>query len=201
MVAGSKLEDIRASLESKLRSSSIQDKSNALRRVGLAFTGQGSQYLGMGRDLLQFSTFRNNLYRFDAISQALGYPSNTPLVIQMEGNIGEMSVVMLQVATACIQMAMARLWQFWGIKPSVVVGHSLAEYAALNNAGVLSEADTIFLVGKRAQLIEDYVTINTHAMLAVSTSIETIKRTCGNLEYEIACINSPLETVLSGTNS
>ncbi|KAJ5784444.1 polyketide synthase [Penicillium pulvis] len=199
MVAGSHLEEIAASLGSKLTSPVVQRKARALQPVAFAFTGQGSQYIGMGRHLLHFSSFCTDMHRFDALSQALGFPSILPLVQQAEGDITQMSPVVVQVATTCTQMAMAKLWQSWGVQPRTVVGHSLGEYAALNVAGVLSEADTIFLVGKRAQLIEEHIPLNTHAMLAVSTSVKYINIICEGLEYEIACINSPSETVLSGT--
>ncbi len=53
-----------------------------------------------------------------------------------------------------MQMALVHLWTYWGLKPSVVMGHSLGEYAALYAAKVLSAADTIFLVGTRAQQLE-----------------------------------------------
>jgi acyl transferase domain-containing protein len=95
---------------------------------------------------------------------------------------------------------LARLWASFGIVPSAVVGHSLGEYAALNVAGVLSDADTVFLVGKRAQLLEEHCTLHTHSMLVARASVATVESTVAGMQYEIACINAPEETVLAGPN-
>ena len=198
MVAGSDLTGIRASLESKLASSNTQRKTRVSQRVAVAFTGQGSQYLGMERELLKITTFCGDLNRFDALCQTLGFPLIVLLIQHTETDIASRQLLVVQVGMMCIQMVMAKLWQSWGVVPSTVIGHSLGEYAALNIAGVLSEADTIVLVGNRAQLIQEHISANTHAMLTVNTSVEEINIICENLEYEIACINSPFEMVLSG---
>ena len=200
LVSGSELAEVHAQLKNKLSSPDIQTRSRAAQRVAFAFTGQGSQYLGMGRELLQFSSFRSDFDRFDVIAQRQGYPSISPLVRQSTGDIADLPPLVAQLGTTCIQMAMARLWKSWGIQPCAVVGHSLGEYAALNIAGVLSEADTIFLTGKRAQLLQEKIAQSTHAMLAISTSVVEIHKLCDGLDYEIACKNAPTETVLSGTN-
>lgn len=60
----------------------------------------------------------------------------------------------MQLGLVCIQMALVCLWTYWDLKPSVVIGHSLGEYAALYAAKVLSTADVIFLVGTRAPQLE-----------------------------------------------
>jgi naphtho-gamma-pyrone polyketide synthase len=203
MVSGSELSEVHALLENKLVSPVVQSKTKASQRVAFAFTGQGSQYVGMGRELLKFSTFRSDIERFKGITQSLGFPSISPLIESIEssdGDISELQPLTVQVGTVCIQMAMARLWRSWGIEPCAVVGHSLGEYAALNIAGVLSEADTIYLAGKRAQLLQDDISSNTHAMLAIGAGVEEALSLCEGFEYDIACINSPRETVLSGTN-
>lgn len=85
--------------------------------------------------------------------------------------------------------------------PDVVVGHSLGEYAALNVAGVLSDSDTIFLTGTRAQLLEDQCSRGTHAMLAVKAVVSKIANHLDRKKFEVACVNAQEETVLSGTNA
>ncbi|KAE8371763.1 beta-ketoacyl synthase [Aspergillus bertholletiae] len=200
MVSGSDLAEIHDLLENKLVSPTVQNRTRAAQRVAFAFTGQGSQYIGMGEDLLNFSTFRSDIERFDGIAQALGFPSFLPLIESENKDISELPPLAVQVGTVCIQIAMARLWRSWGIEPCAVVGHSLGEYAALNIAGVISEADTIFLAGKRAQLLQEDICANTHAMLAIGTGVEEARSLCDGLEYDIACINTPRETVFSGTN-
>jgi naphtho-gamma-pyrone polyketide synthase len=200
LIIGSDLTEVQAQLEKKLDSPDVKIRSRAVQRVAFAFTGQGSQYLGMGRELLRFSTFRNDIERFDAIAQRQGYPSISPLLHQTAGDITDLPPLGVQLGTTCIQMAIARLWRSWGVEPCAVVGHSLGEYAALNIAGILSEADTIYLTAKRAEILQQNVTQNTHAMLAVGASAAEIRTKCGQLEYEIACQNAPTETVLSGTN-
>ena len=200
LVSGSEIAEIYAKLEHKLTSPSIQTRTRAVQPVAFAFTGQGSQYVAMGRELLTLSSFRGDIERFIAMVESQGYPSFRPLIEQSSGEIGDFDPLVVQVGTVCIQMALARLWRSWGIKPCAVVGHSLGEYAALNVSGVLSEADTIFLVGKRAQLLQSQVTPNTHAMLAVRADHAAIHQLCESLEYEVSCKNAPMETVLSGTN-
>lgn len=169
--------------------------------VAFAFTGQGSQYPGMGCELLRFQSFRKDLERLDVLCQKLGFEAILPLVEAEGGDISERPAATVQLASTCIQMAMARLWRSWGLQPVAVVGHSLGEYAALNVAGVLSDADTIMLTGTRATLLQQKCTQNTHAMLAVGASMDDVLTNdlCG-CEYEVACKNGPREVVFSGTN-
>ena len=87
---------------------------------------------------------------------------------------------------------------FRSVKPEVVVGHSLGEYAALNIAGVISASDAVFLVGSRAALLEKKCQSGSHKMLAVRATLEEIQKSTGDKPYEIACINGPKENVLSG---
>ncbi|KAL2862531.1 type I polyketide synthase [Aspergillus lucknowensis] len=200
LVSGSEIEEISTKLETKLTAPSIQTRTRPVQPIAFAFTGQGSQYPGMGREFLEFSAFRADIQRFNAMAEGQGYPSFLPLIEESGRDIADFDPLVVQVGTVCIQMALARLWMSWGMTPCAVVGHSLGEYAALNVSGVLSEADTIFVVGKRAQLLQQQVPPNTHAMLAIKADYADIRPLCEGFEYEVSCQNAPMETVLGGTN-
>ncbi|KAL4798015.1 polyketide synthase [Aspergillus venezuelensis] len=167
-------------------------------KVAFAFTGQGSHYTALGKQLFEDSeTFRNDVLEFNRIGQKQGFPSFLPLIDGSE-EAGSLSPVALQLGQTCIQMALARLWRSWGITPSTVLGHSLGEYAALNVAGVLSASDTIYLVGRRAQLLEELCTPGSHKMLAIAASVSSVKEKLGGENIEVACVNGPEATVISG---
>ncbi|KAL9071452.1 MAG: hypothetical protein Q9161_004169 [Pseudevernia consocians] len=168
-----------------------------------AFTGQGAQYLGMGRQLFETNTsFRQSILDFDHICVRQGLPSFKWLVTSSTSDESVPSPSESQLAMVSIAVALASLWQSWGIMPNAVIGHSLGEYAALCVAGVLSVSDTLYLVGKRAEMMEKRCIANSHAMLAVQSGSELVQQiihaektsTC-----EIACFNGPSNTVVSGT--
>ncbi|KAK5951062.1 polyketide synthase [Knufia fluminis] len=170
-------------------------------QMAFAYTGQGSQYTGMGKKLFETSSqFRADIEEFNEIAIRQGLPSIMPLV---DGSVEVQNLppTVVQLGMCCIQMACTRLWSTWGVEPSVVIGHSLGEYAALQAAGVLSVADTIYLVGKRASLLEKKCTAGTHAMLAVRCPVAGLQDVVANSQgkIEIACINGVSDTVLSGT--
>jgi iterative type I PKS product template protein len=168
--------------------------------ITFAYTGQGSHYTGLGQQLYELSRhFRADLKSFDDIACGLGFPSFMSLV---KGDVEakDLSPMIVQVGLTSIQMALTRLWASWGVKPDVVIGHSLGEYAALNAAGVLSVSETIYLVGERARLLQEKCTADSHAMLATKSSTSMLKETFS--EYpgvEVACVNGARETVLGGT--
>lgn len=171
--------------------------------VILVFTGQGAHYAALGMELLAHSRlFKSDILAFSDIAVSLGYPSILPLMDGSISNVNTLSAVTIQVGLVCIQMALAHLWISWGIKPNLVIGHSLGEYAALNVAGVISASDAIFLVGERARFLQDHCTINTHAMLAVRAPLSSISDLphAADSSVEVACINGPQDTVLSGTS-
>ena len=170
-------------------------------QVAMAFTGQGSQYTAMGKQMFETSKqFRDDIEEFNEMALRQGLSSIMPLI---DGSVEVQNLPpsVVQVGMVCIQMALTRLWATWGITPSVVIGHSLGEYAALQAAGVLSVADTIYLVGKRASLLETKCTAGTHAMLAVRSPVAGLQDVVANSQgkIEIACINGVSDTVLSGT--
>ncbi|KAL9609268.1 MAG: hypothetical protein Q9167_005952 [Letrouitia subvulpina] len=195
-IAGSNISKIKDSLLSASR----RDHAPSKARIAFVFTGQGCHYASMGKQLLEISaTFRSKINQFDAIARQQEFPSILPLIDGTVDDIQTLSTVVVQVGSVCVQMALLCLLRSWGIHPTVVLGHSLGEYAALNAAGVLSPSDTIYLVGLRAQLLEAKCHPSTHAMLAVNASLASIREFLDGSSLEVACLNSPEATVLSGT--
>ena len=168
-------------------------------KVVFVFTGQGAHYPSLGKQLFENSKqYRSDILDFDRIGRSHGFPSFLPLVDGTIVDVTQFAPFVLQLGQTCIQIALARLWISWGVSPSAVMGHSLGQYAALNVAGVLSVSDTIYLVGRRAQLLEEHCTAGTHSLLAAAASVTAICETLGVDRPDIACINGPRETVISG---
>ncbi|KAL5395849.1 Type I Iterative PKS [Paraphaeosphaeria minitans] len=167
-------------------------------KTAFTFTGQGSQYTALGKKLYdELDAFKTDIEQLDSLARMHQLPSFIPL---LDGtDVATLSPVVVQLGMACIQVALSRMWSAWGVKPLAVIGHSLGEYAALHVAGVISASDLVLLVGRRAQLLEEECTANTHGMLAVKGSVEAIKEALGSDMTEIACMNGPEETVLCGT--
>jgi acyl transferase domain-containing protein len=199
-VTGSDISQVQADLRSRLSGDFVPVLPDAP-KVAFLFTGQGSHYAAMGQELYENSTlFRESIVEFNKIAIIHGFPSFIPLIDGSVTDVQSISPVTVQVGLVCFEMAIARLWASWGIKPSIVLGHSLGEYAALSVSGVLSISDTIYLVGMRAQLLSDRCTAGTHNMLAVQGSTSSVMEALKDraTSPNIACINSPRETVLSG---
>ena len=167
-------------------------------RLVFAFTGQGGIYTGVGKELFEVSQhFRSDIFKLDSMAQALGLSSFLPL-LNPTVSITSLSTVQLQLGQVCIQMALYRLYRFWGLKPEAVIGHSLGEYAALYACGVLTTHDTILLAGRRAELMQQNCEAGTYAMLAVKASCSTVQDLVRDTRAEIGCINGPSDVVLSG---
>ncbi|KAF4553280.1 Atrochrysone carboxylic acid synthase-like protein [Elsinoe fawcettii] len=168
--------------------------------VAFTFTGQGAAHKSMNIELFHESpVFRTELLALDALVTAQGFPSVVPAIDGSHTQDYSHGAVVTQLMLVCTQIALAKYWQSLGIKPDVVMGHSLGEYAALQVAGVISASDAIYLVGSRAMLLEQKCKAGSHAMMAVRASVSKIEQDSFGKTYEIACINGPNETVLSGS--
>jgi monodictyphenone polyketide synthase len=168
--------------------------------VVFAFTGQGASHRSMDLALFRdVPAFRSQLLHLDSLCQAQGFPTIIPAIDGTFPHSYAHSPVVTQLALVCIEMALAGYWESLGVRPDVVIGHSLGEYAALYVAGVLSAADAIFLVGYRARLLEAKCQAGSHKMLAVRASLSQVQSNANGKLFEVACINGPQDTVLSGT--
>lgn len=122
-------------------------------KIAFAFTGQGAQYVGMGRALYERdSVFRETLDRSEASFERLtGYSLKQVL---FEDSALQKRAGCLQPALFVLGHALAQLWRSWGVQPAYVFGHSLGEYAAACATGRLGFDDGLALVAKRGALIE-----------------------------------------------
>ena len=175
--------------------------------VVFAFTGQGSQYVGMGGLLYRTSpTFRRMLDSYQRICDAQGIDCQFLDAI-LERNDAEATsaanTIKMQVATVALEIALARTWQSLGLRPSMLIGHSLGEYAALCVAGVFSVGDALSLACERATLIATRCPPSEAGMLAVGLPESTVRWRIRDLpattsNCETCCINAPSSTVVGG---
>ena len=203
-VAASSVEQVRKHLTSALASADSHKPipTTGPPPIAFAFTGQGASFKCYNLSLFHDSPFfRSQISHLDELAQSQGFPSFIPVLDGSHPKEHAHPPVMTQLALVCTEIALAKYWASLNVRPEVVVGHSLGEYAALHVAGVLSASDAIFLVGRRALLLEQRCQAGSHKMVAVRASLEQIETSAREHPYEVACINGPKETVLSGPST
>ncbi len=170
-----------------------------MEKVAFLFPGQGSQYVGMGKDLYERYPQVRDI--FNQSDEVCGF---SIAKLCFEGPLEELTkTVYLQPAITTLNLAILTLVRERGIVPRFCAGHSLGEYSALACAGVLSLGDCLAAVKKRGELMEREATRYPGAMAAVmgmdkerlSQIIEDVK---GEKALSIANYNSPDQIVITG---
>ncbi|MGC9443273.1 acyltransferase domain-containing protein, partial [Streptomyces sp. WG5] len=164
--------------------------------VGVLFSGQGSQCLGMGRRLYESSVVFARA--FDAVVAELDRYVERPLkgVVWGEDPGLLQRTGWAQPALFAVEVALFRVLESWGVVPGYLLGHSVGEVAAAHVSGVLSLADACVLVAARGRLMDALPSGG--AMVAVEASEAEVAGLLSSGRVSVAAVNSPGSVVIAG---
>jgi acyl transferase domain-containing protein/acyl carrier protein len=174
---------------------------SGIRKVAFMFTGQGAQYAGMGAaPYRQFGLFRQVVDECDRLFAAhLGRSVRDLLLGTAEDPEVIDQTLFTQSALFTLEYALARQWMAWGVKPNVLIGHSIGEVVAATVAGLFSLPDAVRLVAARARLMQSVRAEG--GMASVGAGAERVEPLlAAHPELAVAAVNGPESCVISGAS-
>ncbi|HJW88452.1 MAG TPA: ACP S-malonyltransferase [Dehalococcoidia bacterium] len=170
-------------------------------KVAFIFPGQGTQWVGMGKDLYQ--TFPSARQVFDEADESLGFDLSRLCFEGPEEKLRQTvyaQPAILTMSLACLEAAREMGLEPCMGKPAYVAGHSLGEYTSLVAAGVLDLPEAVSLVRQRGKLMQKASQQERGGMLAIlGLDLETVAEVCEWSGTEIANVNCPGQVVIAGT--
>ncbi|GIQ67177.1 type I polyketide synthase [Xylanibacillus composti] len=190
---------IQAANDDGKKGGTIRGRANPSPKTAFLFTGQGSQYAGMGRRLYASeSVFRSVIDRCDEVLtpilevslRAIMFGERTELLQETQ---------YAQPAIVALEIALAEQWRYWGIEPAYAVGHSVGEYAAAYVAGLMDMETVLRLVAMRGRLMDSVEEAG--RMISVNCGESEAREILANYwgQLDLAAVNAPDQVVLSGS--
>jgi acyl transferase domain-containing protein/NADPH:quinone reductase-like Zn-dependent oxidoreductase len=181
-------------------------RKNDAPKIGFVFTGQGAQWWAMGRELIHaYPVFRETLYEADGYLREFGATwSLIEELHQSQQSTRVNEAALGQPVCVAVQIALVRLLESWGVKPTAVSSHSSGEIASAYAAGVFNLRSAMGVVYARGFLAADvakYSNLGPGGMMAVGLGVDHVHKyvervTIGRVT--VACQNSPSSATISG---